>query len=180
MMREAATGTRVVVGIQGTCPYGIAACWGGANEALRNLDGVRYVDPIPDGDSSTATVYLEDERLPALDQWEQQFRQMVHDTYQLRGAEVTLNGTIETRDGVLVLAGEGRRPPVTLTPLDPGQKIQWDQAAAAPEPVQDTEAAAYATLVRSPRGAGARQVTITGPLTLTEAGYRLRVRQVEF
>lgn len=180
MMREAATGTRIVVGIQGTCPYGIAACWGGANEALRNLDGVRYVDPIPDGDSSTATVYLEDERLPALDRWEQQFRQMVHDTYKLRGAEVTLNGTIETRDGVLVLAGEGRRPPVTLTPLAPGQKIQWDHAAATPEPLQDIEEAAYAALVRSPRGAGPGQVTITGPLTLTEAGYRLRVRLVEF
>ena len=49
MIHDAATGTRVVVGIQGTCPYGIAACWGGANEALRNLDGVQYVDPIPDG-----------------------------------------------------------------------------------------------------------------------------------
>jgi galactose oxidase len=55
MIHDAATGTRVVVGIQGTCPYGIAACWGGANEALRNLDGVKYVDPIPDGDRSTAT-----------------------------------------------------------------------------------------------------------------------------
>ena len=179
MVRDAATGTRVVVGIQGTCPYGIAACWGGANEALRHLDGVRYVDPIPDGDRSTATVYLEDERLPALEHWDQQFRQMVHDSYQLQGAEVTLNGTVEAREGVLVLAGEGRRPPVTLTPLGPGQKVQWDRAAAAPEPVEDTEAAAYGTLVRSPRGAGARQVTVTGPLIQTKAGYRLQVRLVE-
>ena len=31
----------------GTCPYGIAACWGDANEALRSLEGVDYVDPIP-------------------------------------------------------------------------------------------------------------------------------------
>ena len=55
-VRAAASGTRVVVGIQGSCPYGIAACWGGANEALRNLEGVQYVDPVPDGDRSTATV----------------------------------------------------------------------------------------------------------------------------
>ena len=54
-VRAAASGTRVVAGITGICPYGIAACWGGANEALRSLEGVQYVDPIPDGDSSTAT-----------------------------------------------------------------------------------------------------------------------------
>jgi hypothetical protein len=56
MVRGAARGTRVVAGIMGTCPYGIAACWGGANEALRSLEGVEYVDPIPDGDRSTATM----------------------------------------------------------------------------------------------------------------------------
>ena len=108
MVRGAARGTRVVVGIRGTCPYGIAACWGGANEALRSLEGVEYVDPIPDGDSSTATVYLEDDRLPALDHWNEQFRQMVHDTYLLRGVEVTLTGTIEARNDVFVMVAEGR------------------------------------------------------------------------
>jgi len=105
---------------------------------------------------------LEDDRLPALDQWERQFRQMVHETYLLRGAEVTLNGTVEARDSILVLAGEGRRPPVIVTPLQHGHKIQWDRAAAAPEPLQ--EAAAYSTLLRSSRDAGVRRVTVTGPL----------------
>ena len=179
MIHEAATGTRVVVGIQGTCPYGIAACWGGANEALRNLDGVRYVDPIPDGDRSTATVYLEDDRLPALDQWDRQFRQMVHGTYLLRGAEVTLNGTVNAREGVLVLAGEGGRAPVTLTPLRPGQKVQWDRAAASPEPLRDGEAEAYITLLRSAPRPDTGRVTVTGPLSQTQAGYLLSVRLVE-
>jgi galactose oxidase len=179
MIHDAAAGTRVVVGIQGTCPCGIAACWGGANEALRNLAGVRYVDPIPDGERSTATVYLEDDRLPALDQWDRQFRQMVHGTYLLRGAEVTLNGTVNEREGVLVLAGEGHRAPVTLTPLRPGQKVQWDRAAASPEPLRDSEAAAYSTLLRSAPGSDALLVTVTGPLSQTEAGYLLRVRLVE-
>jgi len=96
------------------CPYGIAACWGGASEALRSLEGVQYVDPIPDGDSSTATVYLEDDGLPALDLWDEQFQRMVRQAYQLRGVEVTLTGTIEERNDVLVLAGDGRRPPVEL------------------------------------------------------------------
>jgi galactose oxidase len=178
-MRNAATGTRVIVGIQATCPYGIAACWGGANEALRNLDGVRHVDPVPDGNRSTATVYLDDDGLPPLDRWDRQFRQMVHDTYLLRGAEVTLNGTVEAREGVIVLAGEGRRPPVTLTPLGPGRKIQWDPGAASPEPVRESEAAAYSTLLRSSQGPHADRVTVTGPLSQTQAGYLLQVRLVE-
>jgi galactose oxidase len=154
-VRAAATGTRAVVGIQGSCPYGIAACWGGASEALRSLDGVQYVDPVPDGESSTATVYLEDDRLPALDRWHDQFRQLVHDTYALRGVEVTATGTVEARNGVLTLMAEGQRPAVELLPLDPGQKVQWDRIAAAPAQVEPNEAAAYSMLIRSRRMAGA-------------------------
>ena len=178
-VRAAASGTRVVAGITGICPYGIAACWGGANEALRSLEGVQYVDPIPDGDGSTATVYLEDDGLPALDHWDDQFRRMVHQTYELRGVEVTLTGTIEARNDVLVLAGEGRRPPVELVPLDPGGKIQWDPAAQGPQAAEPAEAGAYDTLTRSAGAVGARPLTVTGPLRQTQAAYRLQVRLVE-
>jgi hypothetical protein len=104
---------------------------------------------------------------------------MVHDTYLLRGAEVTLNGTVEARDGVLVLAGEGRRPPVTLTPLGPGRKVQWDRAATSPEPLRESEAAAYSMLLRSSQRPPAGRVTVTGPLSQTQAGYLLQVRLVE-
>jgi hypothetical protein len=179
-VRAAASGTRVVAGITGICPYGIAACWGGANEALRSLEGVQYVDPIPDGDSSTATVYLEDDGLPALDHWDDQFRRMVHQTYELRGVEVTLTGTIEARNDAFVLAGEGRRPPVELVPLDPGGKIQWDTAAQGPQAAEPAEAGAYDTLSRSAGAVGARPLMVTGPLHQTQAGYRLQVRLVEF
>lgn len=175
-MRDAATGTRVVVGIHGTCPYGIAACWGGANEALRNLDGVRYVDPVPDGDHSTATVYLDDDRLPPVDRWNRQFRQMVHDTYLLRGVEVTLNGTVEIREGMLVLAGHGHGPPVMLAPLEPGHKVQWDRGAASGQPLPESEAAAYSLLRRSSQRPNGHRVTITGPLSQTRDGYLLHVR----
>jgi hypothetical protein len=179
-VRAAASGTRVVTGITGICPYGIAACWGGANEALRSLEGVQYVDPIPDGDRSTATVYLEDDGLPALDHWDDQFRRMVHQTYELRGVEVTLTGTIEARNDAVVLAGEGHRLPVELVPLDPGGKIQWDPAAQGPQAAEPAEAGAYDTLTRSAGAIGARPLTVTGPLHQTQAGYRLQVRQVEF
>ena len=180
MVRDVARGTQVLVGIRGSCPYGIAACWGGANEALRSLEGVEYVDPIPDGERSTATVYLEDDRLPALDHWDDQFLRMVRQTYVLRGVEVTLNGTIEARDGVLLLASEGRRPPVELAPLAPGGKIQWDPAAASPQAAEPGEASAYNMLARSSGATDARRLTVTGPLQQTGAGYRLQVRMVEF
>ena len=179
-VRAAAGGTRVVAGITGICPYGISACWGGANEALRSLEGVQYVDPIPDGDSSTATVYLEDDGLPALDHWDDQFRRMVHQTYELRGVEVTLTGTIEARNDVFVLDGAGRRPPVELVPLDPGGKIQWDTAAQGPQAADPAEAGAYDTLTRSAGAVGARPLTVTGPLQQTQAAYRLQVRLVEY
>ena len=179
-VRAAASGTRVVAGITGICPYGIAACWGGANEALRSLEGVQYVDPIPDADTSTATVYLEDDGLPALDHWDDQFRRTVHQTYELRGVEVTLTGTIEPRNDGFVLAGAGHRPPVELVPLDPGGKIQWDTAAQAPQAAEPAEAGAYVTLTRSPGAAGAPPPTVTGPLQQTQAAYRLQVRLVEY
>lgn len=179
MVRAAAQGTRVVVGIRSTCPYGIQACWGGANEALHHLDRVQYVDPVPDGERSTATVFLADDGLPALDRWDEQFRGMVHDSYLLRGVEVSLSGTVEARNGVLVLAAEGPRAPVELTPLGPEQKIQWDRAAASPEPVEPSEAAAYDALRSLVGAADARRLTVTGPLHQTEAGYQLQVRLVE-
>ena len=161
------------------CPYGIAACWGGASEALRSLEGVQYVDPIPDGDSSTATVYLEDDGLPALDLWDEQFQRMVRQAYQLRGVEVTLTGTIEERNDVLVLAGDGRRPPVELAPLNPQGKIQWDPAAHGPQGAEPDETGAYGELARSAGSAGARPLTVTGPLHQAQTGYRLQVRLIE-
>jgi len=179
-VRAAARGTRVVAGITGICPYGIAACWGGANEALRSLERVQYVDPIPDGDTSTATVYLEDDGLPALDHWADQFQAMVHQTYRLRGVEVTLSGPLEARSDVLVLAGAGRRPPVELVRLDPGGKIQWDPATQGPQAAEPSETGAYDTLTLSAEAIGSRPLTVTGPLHQTPAGYQLQVRLTDF
>jgi galactose oxidase len=174
---EAASGTAVVVGITGTCPYGIGACWGGAHEALRSLERVHNVDPIPDADNSTATVFLEDEGLPALDQWDEQFRSMVNGSYELRGVEVSLKGSIEARDGELFLDSGGRRPSVQLTPLAPADKIQWNRPAGTPKPLEPGEIVAYERLAAESRNvAGRRRVTVTGPLKLTDAGYRLEVR----
>ena len=103
---HSASGTRVVVGITGTCPYGIAACWGGANEGLHALDRVQFVDPIPDGIASTATVFLDDNGLPPILQWRDQFHQVVNDSYVIRGFEVTVSGTVQAQNGQLQLTSQ--------------------------------------------------------------------------
>jgi hypothetical protein len=173
----AAKGTRVVVGITGTCPYGIAACWGGAREALYRLEGVDLVTPIPNADDSTAEVFLEDERVPALDRWDEQFRSIVSGRYELRGIEVTLQGVIDERDGKLFLAGSGQRPEVQLAPLAAQDKIQWDHAAKTRRPLEEGEMLAYGTLAAAARNLpDGQQLTVTGPLKQTDTGTQLRVR----
>jgi hypothetical protein len=174
---EAAKGTAVVIGITGTCPYGIGACWGGAYEALGRLEGVELVSPIPNADDSTAEVFLEDDRVPALDRWDEQFRGIVNGTYELRGVEITLQGNIEAREGQLFLVGSRQRPPVRLGPLAAADKIQWDRAAQTLKPLEEGEALAYERLAAASRDlADGQQVTVTGSLKQTDAGYQVHVR----
>jgi galactose oxidase len=173
-----ATGTKVVIGLTGTCPYGIAACWGGANEALRSLDGVQWIDPIPDPEDSTATVFLVDHRLPPLDQWREQFRRIVNESYVLRGVEVTLMGTVTAREE-LFLEEDAERPAVRLAPLNPADKVQVDRATRTPQAAMPSEAAAYASLATAVGDGSAATVTVTGPLTQAGADYTLEVRVVE-
>ena len=174
---ERAKGTSVVLGITGTCPYGIGACWGGAYEALRRLEGVDMVSPVPNVDNSTAEVFLVDDRLPKLDLWEDQFKAIVNGTYELRGVEVTLRGMIEKRDGDLFLAAAGRRPGVALAPLTLDVKIQWNHTHQSRKPLEPGEAAAYKELAAMfDQLPSNQQVTITGPLEEANEGYRLHVR----
>jgi galactose oxidase len=175
---RAATGTKVVAGLTGTCPYGIAACWGGANEALARLEGVEFVDPIPDGEASTATVFLSDDGLPSLDRWREQFRSVANDSYVLRGIEVTLAGTIEARGEELFLDRGDRHLAVRLAPLNPANKVQWDRPARVPQAMSLEEATAYAALVAEAGQAHTRQVTVTGPLRQAGAEFTLEVREV--
>ena len=174
---SAAKGTPVVVGITGTCPYGIGACWGGAHEALSRLEGVDVVNPIPNADDSTAEVFLQGERVPALDRWGEQFRSIVNGRYLLRGVEVTLQGVIQERDGHLFLAGTAEHPPIQLAALGAADKIQWNHAAQARRPMDEGEALAYERLAAASRGSQTgRRLIVTGPLTQTGAGYQLHVR----
>lgn len=171
-------GTRVVVGVTGRCPYGIGACWGGAEEALRGLEGVRYVDPIPDVGNSTALLFLEDDGLPALARWGAQFRKIAHGSYDLRGVEVSLEGAVETQEDGLFLKTPNRS--VRLAGLPAGKKVQWDVPAGAPRALETGEATAYDDLDTATRATAAvRRATVTGPLEQLADGYVLHVRRVD-
>jgi galactose oxidase len=175
-IRATAHGTKVVVGVTGTCPYGIGSCWGGAYEALGRLEGVDLVSPVPDVEDSTAQLFLADDRLPPLQRWNEQFRRIVNGTYEMRGVEVTVRGSIYLADGRYFLTGTDRRPPVQLAPLT--GKIQWDHLARSLKPPQEQELRAYDNLIIRYRDTG-EPVTVTGPLTQTDGEYHVHVRLLE-
>ncbi len=164
--RATTPGREVTVGISGVCPYGIGACWGGASEALHAMTGVAGVDPVPDQASSTATVRLVDDRLPALDVWETEFHGLANGSYQLHGFEMELAGTL---DADLVLRAEADRPAVALTPL--GTKIQQEKGAA--QRADEAERRAFERLADLPPGTPVR---VTGPIALIDGRYVLQVR----
>jgi len=176
----AAHGTQVVVGVTPTCPYGISACWGGAYEALRNMQGVEAVRPIPDAGDSVAYVYLNHDGLPDLQKWPEQFARTANATYKFRGVEVTLSGVMIEKDGRYLLEGTDRRPPVILAPLQAADRIQWDHKTASLKPVeQEEQLACQQLIVLVQSGLSPLQVTVTGPLKQTDAGYALEVRQFQ-
>jgi galactose oxidase len=82
------TGTRVTIGLTARCPYGLAACWAGAYEALTKLSGVEAVRPIANSDTSTADLFLRGQILPDLDRWPEEFAEWANRSYDFRGVEV--------------------------------------------------------------------------------------------
>ncbi|HLX92416.1 MAG TPA: galactose oxidase-like domain-containing protein [Puia sp.] len=169
----------VVVGVTPICPYGIAACWGGAYEALRRLDGVRLVRPIPDSANSTAFVYLDHEGLPDLDAWGAEFAHVANGTHFLRGVEITLAGTVSWRKGGnLLLHGNMQGSPLPLYPMMAADKVQWDATTQAPRPLEPKEQSAWQDLENIARGAEALvSVVVAGPLKKVEEEYILEVRK---
>lgn len=175
---EKPRGPAVVVGLTSNCPYGLGACWGGANEALNKLDGVGWVNPIADAAESTAEVVLSQPGLPPLNRWVDQFRDIVSERYVWRGVEMTLNGVAEKRDGSLVLALSKRGPVIPLAPLTAAGKIQFDNDTRTLKPLSASEARAYEQLDGVVKGKrDGQQVTVTGRLDETPSGYVLHVRQ---
>jgi hypothetical protein len=170
-------GPRVTIGLTSTCPYGLGACWGGAYEALKKLDGVAAVQPIPNAEDSTADVYLGGPGLPNIDLWPDQFARTANGSYDFRGVEVTLAGRVQDVDGALQLVEAASGALLHLRPLLPGTKIQWDREARAPKPAARDELLAYAELLAQTRQSGARQVRVIGPLLRTAGELIVYVRK---
>jgi hypothetical protein len=172
------TGVPATVGLTARCPYGLAACWGGAYEALKKLQGVELVRPIANADDSTADVFLADRGLPDLRQWPEQFAKWANRSYDFRGVEVTLSGTVREQDGHVVLISPSSDDPVRLAPLQAGGKIQWDHQARVPQGATADEMNAYDDLLRSlrqPVDAG-DVIRVTGPLIRSDSGWDMNVR----
>ncbi len=170
---EPAPGTRVTVGLTAQCPYGLAACWGGAYEALTALTGVAAVTPYANATDSTAEVFLGDAGLPDLDAWPDQLARSANGSYAFRGVEITVDGTVERQGDELVLVG-AHRPPIHLRPLEPGRELAWDLTTRRPRVASTAERAAYGQL---PDRVGA-DVQVTGPATKSGADWSLAVREV--
>ena len=166
---EPAPGTRVTVGLTAQCPYGLAACWGGAYEALTGLSGVSVVTPYANAEDSTAEVFLGHDGLPDLDAWPAELARSANASYAFRGVEVTVDGTVERRGDDLVLVG-GQRPPIRLRPLE--QVLAWDLAARRPRAATAAEQVAYGRLAE---GAA---VGVTGTLAKSGVDWFLSVREV--
>jgi hypothetical protein len=177
MIRNATT-PEVTIGITPTCPYGLAVCWGGAQDALNHLTGIKDVRPIADGTNSTAFVYMKDDVLPDIDVWREEFAGVVNGSYLLRGIEMTLEGSIKESNGLLTLMGAGARPSVVLAPLDAVDKVQWNLETHSNWPVLPDEQIAYwqlTKLMQSPKPPNT--VKVTGPLMKNENGFFMEVRQ---
>ena len=163
----------MTVGLTAQCPYGLAACWGGAYEALATLDGVAVVAPDADAADSTAQVYLRGDGLPDLDAWPAQLARSANGSYSFRGVELTLDGNLEQRGDDLMLVG--RHPEIRLRPLTPGGELAWDLATRAPRSATAEERAAYD---RAAQHVGAA-VCVTGPATTSDGQWSLAVRVVD-
>lgn len=175
-VRTQSSGTCVTVGLTAKCPYGLGACWGGAYEALKKLDGVAAVRPIPNAEDSTAEVYLHDQGLPDLDGWPEQITRWANGSYDFRGVEVAVAGTVREQDGIVQLTGPSFDAPIRLMPLRQDMKLQWDHLTRSVREITSTERDAYQNLERRYQ---AEPTRVTGPLTKTGAGWVLYVRKFE-
>lgn len=180
-VRAGASGTHVTIGLTAKCPYGLGACWAGAYEALQRLPGVAAVRPVANAADSTADVYLRGTGLPDLASWPEQFSRSANRSYEFRGVEVTLTGSVHKRNGKLQLTGPSLDRAVTLRPLEQGTKVQWDHLNGRPKAATPDELAAYRRLARKYRGstASTAPIRVTGPLTITGGEPTLHVRAFE-
>lgn len=175
-----ATGTHVAIGLTSKCPYGLGACWGGAFDALVKLDGVSAVRPIANAKDSVADVYLHGDTLPDVDRWHAQIQQSANGSYDVRGVELSVTGTLHAEAGLLTLSGPLFRAPLRLEALGATPKVQFDRTTGKPQSASAEEQNAFARLAALTAATGNdRHIRVTGPLTREAATWALHVRAFE-
>lgn len=177
-LRRKPPGTRVVVGVEPTCPYGISACWGGAFHALKQLSNVAEVAPVPNATDCTAEVYLNNWALPDVSAWAKEFTKFANGSHHFLGAEVTLTGDLIRKDGVILLLSTPNRPQVVLGSLNHVDKVQFDFNQRRPQPTTVAERAAFIDLAHhlTSNDNKLANITVTGPLHQVPGGWELFVR----
>nr|WP_249808734.1 galactose oxidase early set domain-containing protein [Bradyrhizobium sp. 166] len=177
-IESSAQGTRVLIGLTSRCPYGLAACWGGAHQTLKALKAVDTVKAIANAADPTAEVFLTDDRLPDMESWAATFRGMAKGSYDFRGAEVSLTGLVRLQKNQLTLSGSGWS--IGLGALGASDKVQWDWSRRQPALSTPTETAAHGDLLNRVHTNGdLPQAVITGPLIKDGDGWRLHVRRID-
>ena len=168
------------VGITTTCPYENAiegGCWSGAYWALIQLDGVKAVDKAGNGYTNTARVYLKEQAFPDPEGWASKFKGFVGQTYIFRGVELTADGLVSGDDKGLTLQIPGVDRPIALRRFE--HKLQWNSKKHAPRQPEPDELSAYEQLASKVKNANGERLKmqVTGPLTKSDTGYTLEVRE---
>jgi galactose oxidase len=168
----------VAVGITPSCPYGLEACWAGAYDALSRLEGVESVSKRPDAYNCTAKLRIKSNSLPDPEKWAGQLKQLVDEAYGFRGVEVSVCGTLESHDGSLAIRVPGVERPITLVPFQ--HKLQWNSKKDSPRQPEPDERDAHKELATRAKDAkdSPLKIRVTGPLTKSQDGYQLEVREV--
>jgi hypothetical protein len=176
---EEQTRSPVVLGLTSICPYGLAACWGGAFDALQRMSNVEAVRPFPSASDSVAFVYLKQDILPDIDVWRNELAQIVSRQYELRGIEMTLHGIVKLDEqGQLILTGTSIRPGVVLAEFRQESEIQYDIQAKAVKRIIAEEAGAYDRLMEVANShEGELTVRVTGTLQKrSDKSFSLEIR----
>jgi hypothetical protein len=149
-------------------------------QSLKRLPAVTSVTPEANAAESTAELYLNENGIPDLATWKIRFKQSANGSYDFRGVEITLEGTVRTRVERLFIKGAAYSP-VEIRQIGAIDKIQWDWDRKAPLIPTAEEQGAFASL-SAQFGSSARKsvrARLTGPFQVIGGEPVLFVRAFE-
>jgi hypothetical protein len=166
----------VTLGIRTHCPYGIRGCWAEIRDGLERPEEITSICKEPDTRTDTCEVRMRENWVPDPDMFAKNFTNM-HIGVDVRGVEITVDGSLQLLDTNLVLRLVGTDTPLYLAPLT--RKVQWDIKRKQPEAPARAERQAFQRLARQFHGKTLR-VRIVGPLKCGHNAQRvLEVRRFE-